>query len=64
MKWLFRFATQRAMTKGSGRWAALGVVLAVLRFLRRVSGVGPHRMYKHTLHPGDVLIVREPKSSR
>jgi hypothetical protein len=63
MKWLFRVATQRAIAKGSGRWATLGVVIAMLRFLRRISGAEPHRMYKHTLQPDDVLVVKEPKSS-
>ena len=64
MKWLFRLATQRALAKGSSRWATLGVVIAILRFLRRVSGSEPHRMYKHTLQPGDVIVIKEPKGAK
>jgi len=61
MKWLFRIITQRAIAKGSSKWVAFGVVVAILRFLRRISGAEPHRMYRHELHPGDVLVVREPR---
>jgi hypothetical protein len=61
MSWLFRVATQRALAKGSGRFAGLAVVLGLLRFLQRVSGTGARTLYKHELRPGDVVVVRENK---
>lgn len=64
MSWLFRIVVQRAIAQGSGRFAALGVVFAFLKFVNRMSGGGERVLYKHALKPGDVLVVREPKTPR
>jgi hypothetical protein len=62
MKWLLRAVSSRAIAKGSSRWAMFAVVIAVLRFLRRITGAEPHRLYREELQPGDVLVIREPRS--
>jgi hypothetical protein len=62
MKWLFRTVSSRAIAKGSSRWMAFAVVIGALRFLRRVTGAEPHRLYREELQPGDVLVIREPKA--
>jgi hypothetical protein len=62
MKWLLRTVTSRAIAKGSSRWAMFAVIIAVLRFLRRITGAEPHRLYREELKPGDVLVIREPKA--
>jgi hypothetical protein len=61
MSWLFKFVLQRALAKGSGRFAGLAVVLGLLRFVQKISGTGERSLYKHELRPGDVVIVRENK---
>jgi hypothetical protein len=64
MSWLFRIVAQRAIAKGSARFAALSVAIGVLRLLRKATGTGPHVMYKRELAPGEVLVVSEPKQPR
>lgn len=64
MKWILRFVMQRAVSKGSARFAALGIAIAALRFFRKILGAEPHTMYTHELQPGEVLVVREQKQPR
>ena len=64
MKFLTRLFLQRAIVKGSGRFATLGAVFALLRLIRKLSGGEEHTMYKHTLREGDVVVIREPKQQR
>lgn len=64
MKWLIRFAAQRALAKGSGRFATLAVVLGLLRVMRKLLGAEERTMYKRNLKPGEVLVIRDEKVSQ
>lgn len=64
MKWLFRIAVQRAIARGSGRFATISVVLGLLRLLQKVTGTGSRTLYTYKMKPGEILVVREEKLPR
>lgn len=64
MNWLFRLAVNRGIFGGSRFFAALGVVMALLRLLQRLAGTGPRTIYTHQLKSGEALVVTDIGRSR
>lgn len=58
MNWLVRYFTTRAMvSRRGGIFSRIAMLIAFIKFLRRIGGTSPKTIKTQQVRKGDVIIV-------